>query len=261
MVNLEAQGAKYTYPGEVHAVRGLDLELKPGELHGVLGPNGAGKSTLLRLLGGLLPPEAGQVRLDGTPVASIDPKARARQVAMVPQSLDALPDLTVHDFVAQGRYAHQGFLGRRSPGDAASIARAMEESDLSDLTERLMPELSGGQRQRALVARALAQEAKLLLVDEPTTALDPEHQIAVMHLLARLVENGHGVLLVTHDLNLASQFATRISLMQDGRIVAQGTPGEVFRPEVLKPIYGSALRYESVQDGDRVVPVVLPWDR
>ena len=167
----------------------------------------------------------------------------------------------MRDFTAHGRYAHQGLLARPSPEDREAIELALEEADLTELAERPLAELSGGQRQRALIARALAQQAGLLLVDEPTTALDPGHQIAVMELLATLTRGGRAVVVVTHDLNLASQFTTRVALLQDGTKVADAAPAEVLVRPVLEPVYGSVLRYADwpVPQGTR--PVVLPWRR
>lgn len=261
MVNLEAQEIAFTYPGGVTAINDCDLELTAGELVCVLGPNGAGKSTLIKILGGLLTPDRGKVCLDGSSLAALPARERARRLAMVPQVLAGLPDVTVRDFVAYGRYAHQGIFARARAEDGRAIDAAMAEADLIELEERPLVELSGGQRQRALIARALAQEATLLLVDEPTTALDPGHQIAVLELLKGLAGGGRGVLVVTHDLNLASQFATRVVLLQDGRKVAEGEPAEVLVRSVLEPVYGPDLRYENwpVPGGTR--PVVLPWRR
>lgn len=260
-MNLEGRDIRHAYPGGVRALAGVDVALGAGELVCVLGPNGAGKSTLLKVLGGLLRPDAGTVTLDGAPLERLTARTRARRLAIVPQVLAGLPDVTVRAFVAYGRYAHQGVFARASAEDGRAIDAALEEADVADLAARPLVELSGGQRQRALVARALAQEAKLLLVDEPTTALDPGHQVAVMELLAHLTCHGRGVLVVTHDLNLASQFATRVVLLKDGVKVADDVPDAVLRREVLEPVYGPDLRYENwpVPGGTR--PVVLPWRR
>lgn len=260
-MNLEACGVRHTYPGGVRALEGVDIALGAGELVCVLGPNGAGKSTLLKALGGLLRPDGGSVSLDGAPLDRLAARARARRLAIVPQVLEGLPDVTVRAFVAYGRYAHQGVFARASVADGQAIDAALVEADVADLAARPLAELSGGQRQRALVARALAQEATLLLVDEPTTALDPGHQIAVMELLAHLTCRGRGVLVVTHDLNLASQFATRVVLLKGGVKVVDDAPDAALRREVLEPVYGPDLRYEDwpVPGGTR--PVVLPWRR
>lgn len=258
---LVARGVTFEYSGPIRAVDGVDLELRPGELLCVLGPNGSGKSTLVALLAGLLRPSIGSVTLDGGEVSRWTPRQRARRIALVPQNLRALPDVTVRDFVHAGRYGHLGFLRRSGTADAEAVRRAMRDADIDELGERLLTELSGGQRQRVLVARALAQEADLLLVDEPTNSLDPEHQLAVFDLLARLCCEGRGALVVTHDLNLASQFASGIALLREGRVAARGTAEEVLRPEVLAPVYGEHLRYGKFPaprgGGER--PFVVPW--
>jgi len=256
---LSARGVVHDYPGPIRALHGADLELRAGELLVVLGPNGSGKSTLLRCLAGLLVPSDGEVRLDGRPLRELTPRERARRLAVVPQYLPALPDLTVQSFALGGRYA---WLRRwRGPQvhDLEVVRQALEGCDAGDLGERLLAELSGGQRQRVLIARALAQEAGALLVDEPTSSLDPEHQVRVLALLERLVRAGRSALVVTHDLNLAGQFADRVALLDGGRVVASGSVEEVLRRDVLEPVYGPHLHYGRIGDGGSGRPFVLPW--
>jgi iron complex transport system ATP-binding protein len=261
MVTLAAHEVVFTWPDGPRAVDGVSLTLAHGELLAVLGPNGAGKSTLLKLAAGLERPDAGRIEIDGRPLRELGQRERARRIAVVPQSLRALPDVTVEVFVASGRYAYLDAWRRGSPGDRGAVREALERADVEDLAQRLLTQLSGGQRQRVLIARALAQQAQVLLVDEPTSSLDPEHQIAVFELLAELTCAGASVLTVTHDLNLASQFATTIALMDAGRIVARGGPEEVLRREVLEPVYGSHLRYGRwpAPRGDGERPFVVPW--
>ena len=252
---LRAEGLAYTYPGPVRALDGVDLELAAGELLVICGPNGSGKSTLLRLLSGLLTPERGAVQLGGEALAGLPPRRRARAVTRVPQSLRSLPDVSVEDFALSGRYAHIDRWRGPSEADRRAVAEALAATDAADLGGRPLAAVSGGQRQRVLVARAVASEAPVLLVDEPTTGLDPEHQVRVLELLAGLTCEGRGVVLVTHDLNLAAQFATSMLLLADGRVVTRGTPAEVLRPEVLVPVYGERLHFGEA-DGRRFV---LPW--
>jgi len=258
---VETQDLSFAYPGPIVGVDGLDFVADAGELVAVLGPNGAGKSTLLKLLAGLLTPTSGSVRLGGTPLGELKSRERARRVAVVPQSLTALPDVTVETFVRYGRYAHQTFLARPSRSDHDAVERALIEADAADLAARPLAELSGGQRQRALVARALAQEAELLLIDEPTNALDPEHQVLVFELIAKLAREGRCAIVVTHELNLASQFATRIVLLDEGRGVADGDVAHVLSREVLEPVYGTNLRYGTfpAPGGDGERPFIVPW--
>lgn len=258
---LEGRDLTFSYPGGVRAVEGVSVELERGEFLAVLGPNGAGKSTLLRLLGGLLRPDRGSVELDGVDLRGLAPRERAKRIAVVPQSLVAVPEVRVEDFVLGGRYAHLSPWKRAGGSDRSAVQRALREADAAEVSDRPLTELSGGQRQRVLIARALAQEAEVLLVDEPTNSLDPQHQIAVFDLLAKLTCEGRAVLVVTHDLNLASQFATRALLMQEGRGVAGGSPGTILRPDVLGPVYGPHLRYGTFpgpRGGDER-PFVVPW--
>ena len=260
MVGLAAQGLCFDYPGPLRAVDGLDLSLAPGELVAVLGPNGSGKTTLLRLLAGLLAPTAGRIALDGRPLDSLGHRARACVVAVMPQHLPPNLDVRVEHFVLGGRYARISRWTGATPDDRKAVAQALADADVADLSTRRMSELSGGQQQRVLVARAVAQQTDVLLVDEPTTALDPEHQVAVFELLARLADRGCATLVVTHDLNLASQFATRLVLMDGGRRVAEGDVESVLRPDVLGPVYGERLHYGRLPDagGAGGRPFVLP---
>ena len=257
---LAARALAYEYPGKRRALAGIDLALERGELVCVVGPNGSGKSTLLRLCAGLLAPSAGAVELDGRPVIGLEPRERARRLAFVPQALRALPDLDARSFVLGGRYAHQsvwsGLLARETRPDREAVERALAEADALDLAPRRLDELSLGQFQRVRVARALAQEAPLFLFDEPTAALDPEHQVRLFLLIERLVAAGRAALVVTHELALASRFAQRCLVLCEGRVAAEGTPAAVFRPAVLEAVFGAHLYYGEVGTGR---PLVVPW--
>jgi iron complex transport system ATP-binding protein len=263
----EARGLVFAYPGGVRALEGVDVRLWAGELVVVIGPNGSGKSTLLKTLGGLLRPDAGRVELDGRPIGEFAPRERAARIAIVPQFLPALPEVSVGTFVESGRYAHvdrRGLAGAILGAgvgvrDRPAVESALQACDVAQFKERAMTELSGGQRQRVLVARAIAQEASVLLVDEPTNALDPEHQIAVFDLLALLRGGGRAVLVVTHDLNLAGQYASRLVLLDQGRVVADGDPPSVLTRAVLEPVYGRHLFFGAWPEGSaQRGPFVLP---
>ena len=257
---LAVRALVHEYPGKRRAIDGVELALERGELVCVVGPNGSGKSTLLRLCAGLLAPSAGSVELDGRPVTALEPRERARRLAFVPQALRALPDLDARSFVLGGRYAHQslwaGLLARETRGDREAVERALAEADALDLASRRLDELSLGQFQRVRVARALAQEAPLFLFDEPTAALDPEHQVRLFLLIERLVAAGRAALVVTHELALASRFAQRCLVLCEGSVAAEGTPADVFRPEVLTAVFGSHLHYGRAGAGR---PLVVPW--
>ncbi|NRA97517.1 MAG: ABC transporter ATP-binding protein [Planctomycetes bacterium] len=262
MVGLRGEDLVYAYGDGIRGVDGVSVAVSPGELLCVLGPNASGKTTLVRLLAGLLQPQGGCVWMGKDQVSSLSVRERARRVAVVPQSFLRLPALRVHDFVMGGRYAYLRRMRMATEDDVAAVRRALAHADVSDLGDRVLQELSGGQLQRVLVARAMAQEAPTLLIDEPTSSLDPEHQIAVFVLLRRLVEEeARSAVVVTHDLNLAGQFATSIALMRDGKIATVGTPGEILVPEVLEPVYGSHFRFGTWPGtgGDAERPFVVPW--
>jgi iron complex transport system ATP-binding protein len=262
VIPMEGRELRFSYEGlSKPALEGVSLKLEPGEFLAVLGPNGAGKSTLLKLLGGVLRSDSGSVMLEGQEIRRWSARERAQRLALVPQSLHSLPEVTVESFVGYGRYAYRRLFSGRSHDDNTAIRDALERADLSDLAQRPMAELSGGQRQRALVARALAQEARVLLVDEPTNALDPEHQLRVFDLLAELCERGHSVMVVTHELNLASQFVQSGLLLMGGKPVAAGPIDSILRPEVLEPVYGKELVFgeQWAERAKCMRPYVLPW--
>jgi iron complex transport system ATP-binding protein len=259
VARLSARGLVFEYPGPLRALDGVDLEIREGELTVVIGPNGSGKSTLVRTLAGLLAPSAGQVLWGGADLGS--PRDRARRIAVVPQFLPALPDVRAHDFVLGGRYVHLGRWGRwqGAGGEDERLARhALEQCDAADLGGRSMATLSGGQRQRVLVARAVCQASPVLLIDEPTNSLDPEHQIRVFELVRGLVAEGRAVVVITHDLNLAGQFADRLVVLDRGRVAADGAVDAVLVPEVLSGVYGPHL-YFGRFEGASSRPFVLPF--
>lgn len=223
---------------QIPVVHDASVEVASGQVAALLGPNGSGKTTLLRTLARTLAPFKGKRLLAGKPYEAYSPTEFARQVAYAPQETPAEMGFTVAELVMMGRYPHQkGFWGVRC-ADRDAVRRAMEQTDIAHLAERTISQLSGGERQRVNLARALAQEARYLLLDEPTTHLDLHHQTQLMHMLRQHAQTqGVGVLLVLHDLNLASQYADWIVLMREGRIVAQGTPDEVLQPTLLESVY------------------------
>jgi iron complex transport system ATP-binding protein len=234
------------------------ISIASREVVAVVGPNGAGKSTLLRVLAGLLRPRTGSVSLDGADIGGLSRAAIARRIAVVPQILDTLFPFTVREIVALGRTARLGRFGAAAPADAEAVDRAIVELELGPLASRRIDRLSGGERQRAVLAMALAQEADVLLLDEPTVHLDPAHQIATLAQVSRLArDRGLAVLAVLHDLNLASAVASRVVVVDEGRIVRDAPPGEVLTSELVAAIFGSGL--EVVARNGR--PRVFPADR
>jgi iron complex transport system ATP-binding protein len=259
---IAAHDVRLTYPNGVRALDGTSLTVTRGEFLAIIGPNGSGKSSLLRVLAGLQAADAGEVLVEGSRIAAFDARERARRVALVPQSLDVLPGYSVEDFVLMGRYAHLTGWRLYTARDRGVAAGSLERVDAAQFAARGMDELSGGERQQVLIARALAQEAQTVLLDEPTSALDLAHQLLVYRLIHDMHATGdRTVVVVTHDLNLASQFAGRLLLMQRGRIVSGGPPREVLRPEVLEAVYGKDLAYGSFAQtiAGEPRPWVLPW--
>ena len=241
MVPLEVENLTFAYNGQA-VLRGVSFQLMPGEVLGLIGPNGAGKSTLIRLAAGFLRPGAGTVHLFGRPPTEWPPRALARRVALVPQGAYVPPTFTVWESVLLGRTPYLGFLGVPREADRRAARRALEWVGMAALSDRLIGELSGGERQRVLLARALAQEPRCLLLDEPTTHLDIHHQVAVLSLIRRMALERHiAVLIVLHDLNLAATFADRLALLVNGTLVALGDPKDVLRRERLTAVYGNAV--------------------
>jgi iron complex transport system ATP-binding protein len=241
--------------GGAPILRGVDLEVAAGEWVTVIGPNGAGKSTLLRAVGGLLPP-AGSLSLFGTPSAKLRRRERARLVATVAQSPVVPPAMAVLDYVLLGRTPYIPMLGRESAGDLAVVRQTLDALDLAGFAGRRLETLSGGERQRAFLARALAQQAPLLLLDEPTSALDIGHQQEVLELVDRLRrERGLTVLASMHDLSVAGEYAERLVLLDGGRVAAVGAPAEVLTAELLARHYRAQVRVIPGDHGPLVVPV------
>lgn len=240
---LKARELRFSYPDRP-VLDGVSLTLSSGEVLAVLGPNGAGKSTLLRCLAGALSPQ-GRVEISGRPLADIPPAERARLLAFVPQHVPSRLPMTVFEAVLLGRRPYLSWRAR--PQDLEAAWQALVLLGLTDLAQREFSEISGGQRQKAALARALAQESRLLVMDEPTSSLDLRHQLEVMTLLcAQARQRGTGVILAVHDLNLAARFAHRVILLHNGRVEADGPPAEVLTTQSIRRVYGvEVLRLEA----------------
>ena len=236
-------------------VDGIDLDVAAGEWVTIIGPNGAGKSTVLRSVGGLLP-FSGSVSLGGTPLERLSRRVRARTVATVGQSPVVPPGMLVLDYVLLGRTPYIPALGRESASDLAAVEEVLTALDLAGLRARRLDTLSGGERQRVFLARALAQGARILLLDEPTTALDIGHQQEVLDLIDRLRgERGLTVLTTMHDLSIAGEYADRMVLLAGGRVVAAGTAAEVLTEELLARHYRARVKVIAGDRGPLIVPV------
>ncbi|HEY73532.1 MAG: heme ABC transporter ATP-binding protein [Chloroflexi bacterium] len=253
---LEAHQVTFSFNG-TPVLNQVDLCLEADRMIGVIGPNGAGKSTLVRLLSRLLTPAQGRIRLNGHSLASWRPADLARVLAVVPQSPELPPAFTAWELVLMGRTPYMGWMGQESEQDRAIARQAMEETSTYHLANRLISQLSGGEQQRVVVARALTQEPRVLLLDEPTAHLDINHQVETLSLITRLVkERNLAALAIFHDLNLAAQYCGELVLLDQGQIAAQGTPHDVLTPPVLQRVYGIEVAVGvHPQNG---LPVVFP---
>jgi iron complex transport system ATP-binding protein len=231
---LEARGLCAGY-GRTQALRGLDAEVRAGEIVAILGENGSGKSTLLKVVARILPASAGQVWLDGLPLGSLPRRQTARRIAYLPQSVDLVFPIRALDLVLQGRAPHARGFSADTPEDLARALAAMRACDVEGLAERDASALSGGETRRVFLARALAQEAEIWLLDEPTAGLDPRHRLEFLDVLRRTHRDRRGtVLLVTHEIELAAELADRVLLLRAGRTIAAGPPGEALTRDNLR---------------------------
>ncbi len=257
MTLLEARDLTLQYPGmDRPAILDLDLSLTAGELLAIVGPNGSGKTSLLRGLLGLVPLAAGEVRLDGRPLPAWKRDELAQVVAAVPQREDTPFSWTVDEMVGFGRYARLGALSPFSRADREAVERALIRCDASTLRGRRLETLSGGEWQRVRVARALAQEPRLLALDEPTASLDLGHEMALLELMRGLVSDGLAGLVITHQLSLAARFADRVLLLDSGRLVASGPPDHVLTPERIGEVFQWPVVVLPVPGGGReIIPL------
>jgi iron complex transport system ATP-binding protein len=256
---LDASALTIAYDHRI-AVADITLSLKPGEITAIIGPNGAGKSTLLKSLNSQVSPSSGSILLDGQPLERLNRRTISRRIAVVAQEAELRFPVTVLEFVLGGRFAwatNAGW-GWETEHDLQIADAVLRETELSELSGRLMNELSGGERQRALMARALATEAPILLLDEPTANLDLSHQATLLALVRNRCDRKEAAaLVVTHDINLAAQFADNLILMKQGRAVHTGTPEQVLQPQILQDVFEVTVLVDAhpVTGGPRVTPV------
>lgn len=244
--------------GEGLILDGLDLDIIGGRITAIVGANACGKSTLLRSMSRLLTPRGGEVLLDGKSIHRIPPRQLARTLGLLPQSPIAPEGITVADLVSRGRHPHQGMFARWSAGDDKAVAEALQATDMLAHSERAVDELSGGQRQRVWIAMALAQQTRILLLDEPTTFLDISHQVEVLDLLTDLNHaRGTTIVMVLHDLNLAARYADHLVAVAQGRIHAQGTPEHVLTRQNIREVFGleSCITPDPISGRPMMLPI------
>lgn len=257
---IEAQAIKLGYGSKVIAPK-MDIVLDKPEIISIIGPNGSGKSTLLKALSRLLLPLSGTVLLDGKDIHRLPPREVARIMAILPQSVHAPGDMTVCDLVAYGRMPYKKMFEQLADADGESMAAALSATGMQELQHRRLDSLSGGERQRAWLAMALAQQPRLLLLDEPTTYLDIHHQLELMMLIRKLHQSMQlTVVMVLHDLNHAARFSQRIIAVKEGSIFADGPVKEVFTVENLRSLYGVETTVMSIEQGGSSHLVCFPHD-
>jgi iron complex transport system ATP-binding protein len=257
-MRLAAHDLAFGYP-ERPVGRSVSLVVEPGDVLCLLGPNGCGKTTLFKTLLGLLPPQGGQVILGDSDLAALPRQEIARRIAYVPQAQGAPFPYTALDIVLMGRTAHRGLFSGPTRADRELAWHALDELGIADLAHRDVTRLSGGQRQLVIIARAIAQAAPLIVMDEPTAALDFGNQVVVLTEVRRLASKGVGIVLSTHDPDHAFAVGKRVALMHAGAVKAEGPAGDVLTPERLRAVYGVDVSIERLPGGQTVCAPLYRW--
>ncbi|MEK9150067.1 MAG: ABC transporter ATP-binding protein [Candidatus Desantisbacteria bacterium] len=255
MLKIENISASYH---KIQILDGVSLQVEPGEFLGIIGPNGAGKTTLLKVISGVKKPVSGRVMLDGKDLASLSRKQIAKIMAVVPQSTFIPPLFTVEDVVLMGRYAYQKSRFITSREDIEVCEEAMKKTDTLSFRNRLISELSGGERQEVIIARALVQQPKILILDEPTASLDIRHQMRILGRVKALVkESGITAIMVIHDLNLASRCCDRLILLHNQKVYSEGSPSHLLTPKNIEEVYGVkvVVEYQSIIDAWQIMVI------
>ena len=251
---IEAHNVTFSYNAK-EIIREVSLTLAQGEFLGIIGPNGAGKSTLLRLCARILKCQSGEILLFGKDINALNQKQIAEKIGFVPQETHFALNFSVEQIVSMGRYPYLKPFQPETRIDFEAVEQALQSTDLMELRKRPVNALSSGERQRVVIARALAQEPKILLLDEPTSHLDLNHQVKIMELLQKLNEQGKSIVIVNHDLNLASLYCQNLVLMHHGAIYGRGEPSALINEKILKDVYGAQVKI--IRHPDRNIPQIL----
>ncbi|OAH57826.1 hypothetical protein AWH48_02095 [Domibacillus aminovorans] len=244
--------------GQKEAVKSFTATIKEGKITVLLGPNGCGKSTLLKVVSNIVTPQTGEILLGDTLISKLSPKTLAKKMALLPQVYDASIRITVEELVEQGRYPHMGAIGMLRKQDHVAIGKAMELTSVTHLKNKSLEYLSGGERQRAWLALALAQETPIILLDEPTTFLDIQHQLSMLELVKKInKDETKTIVLVLHDLNQALQYADEILLMKNGSLYLGGTPKKVLNSKTIKDVYN--VKVSLIEDVQSKRSFILPY--
>lgn len=240
---LRIENVSIGYPHQEDILREISFSVKGSEILCLIGRNGSGKTTLLRGITGILPLRSGTISYDGTDLSAMDPRSRARLISVVPQAVSLPAGYTVYETVSHGRTPYLNWYGKLSPADEQIIGNAIRITGLESFTEKEVSSLSGGEQQRVILARALTQEAPVMILDEPTNYLDLHYQVALLELERQICrQKGLAVIVIIHDLNLAARFADRVVILNNGRIAETGTPEEVLREDILSEVYDTPVR-------------------
>ena len=254
MKAIEAKDVAFSYNTN-EVIKDVSFAVEEGEFLGVIGPNGAGKSTILRILCKILKPKQGEVLIFNKNIEDISPKTLAQQIGFVPQETHFSLNFSVEDIILMGRYPYLRAFQKESPKDLEAVQRALQSADILSFRKRPINSLSSGEKQRVVIARALAQDPKILLLDEPTSHLDLHHQSRIMNLLKKLNNQGMSIIIVNHDLNLASLHCERLILMHEGCIHSEGTPQSLIKEEILKEVYETEVKI--VKHPDKNIPQIF----
>ncbi|MYB49803.1 MAG: heme ABC transporter ATP-binding protein [Dehalococcoidia bacterium] len=257
---ISAQNLTYEVEGKT-LLDGVDLQAERGQLVGLIGPNGAGKTTLLRTISGILRYRQGSIHLEGSDLMSMSPKDAAATLALVPQIAPYTYGFTSMELVLMGRYPHLGRFQIEGREDDRIAREAMRLTEIEQFADRTLDTLSGGERQRVFVARALTQQPRILLMDEPTANLDVLHQLKVLDLVRQLVDDGLTAVAAIHDLNMAARYCDKLVLLSGGRVLAEGPPNEVLAPETIESAFGvKSAVYQDPITGSLAISLIGPAD-